>query len=70
VQSHNPSLDNLELVKCKNCGWVHFLVDEKGNGCCFLCSGKDFEKATEYDAPYGSTIQSLIRDKINITKEK
>lgn len=54
----------IELVKCPNCKWVHFLVDDgQGEDNCFFCywSAKHMVPATQDDCPVGSTLQGVNR---------
>lgn len=70
--------DELELVKCITCGWVHFLIDDSlreqdsGYDNCFRCGAvcKDnIVPAKEIDdCPLGCTLCGIYKDNINITK--
>ena len=53
----------LEFVKCRNCEWIHVLVDQYGGEQCFRCGGsrKNVEPVSMDECPRGSTIQGLLR---------
>jgi len=52
----------MKLVKCPNCHWVHYIV-ENGHGFdrCFRCgqTAKSMKPASQKDVPIGCTIQSV-----------
>lgn len=59
----NPTFPQKELLKCRKCGWIHFIVEKGGLDNCFSCGRKAERmiKINESEAPKGCTLQPVNR---------